>query len=179
MWGGIASRGPVCKSAFLSGSRSSGVNVGPMGPADLARAIAVAATAHSDQVDKSGQPYILHPIRVMLACADQSFDTRIAAVLHDVVEDTWVTFELLQQMNFSSEVIDGVDALTRRDGEDYFDYIERCTLDPIGAAVKLADLADNSDPLRACEGFECALARYNKARSIIERALNGNQTPTL
>src|SRR3712207_2770049 len=95
--------------------------------ADLARAIAIAASAHADQIDKSGHPYILHPIRVMQRVSEHGLAVQIVAVLHDVVEDTAVTLDELRQLGFTEEVLEGVDAMTRRDAEDYYAYIERCS----------------------------------------------------
>jgi (p)ppGpp synthase/HD superfamily hydrolase len=143
-----------------------------MGPtqADLARAILIAAQAHSDQLDKAGRPYILHPIRVMQRVHQHGPAAEIVAVLHDVVEDTPVTLEELADQGFGPDIIAGVDALTRRDGEDYFDYIERCSQDQIGCLVKLADLEDNSDPIRSFPGQR--IGRYSAAREIIARALD-------
>jgi len=142
-----------------------------MGPDDLARAIALAAAAHATQIDKSGRPYILHPIRVMLKCASESWETQIVAVLHDTVEDTWVALDLLRRMEFSDAVIDGVDAMSRRKGEDYRDYILRCAENRIAVVVKLADLADNSDPVRAWPGRDSAMQKYAMAREILERVV--------
>jgi (p)ppGpp synthase/HD superfamily hydrolase len=139
--------------------------------ADLARAIAVAATAHAEQIDKAGQPYILHPIRVMQHVREHGVLAQTVAVLHDVVEDTWVTLDILRSMGYSDEVVDGVDAVTRREGEEYFRYIERCAQHPAAALVKLADLADNSDPIRAFEGSGGLIERYGKARRIVEDAI--------
>jgi len=76
--------------------------------ATLERAIAIAAAAHAGQVDKAGQPYILHPLRVMLRVATEH--ERIAAVLHDVVEDTDVTLHTLAAEGFAPEVIAAVEA---------------------------------------------------------------------
>jgi (p)ppGpp synthase/HD superfamily hydrolase len=140
-------------------------------PADLARAIAVAATAHADQLDKAGNPYVLHPIRVMQRVTGHGLMAQIVAILHDVVEDTWVTLELLRQMGFPESVILAVDAVTRREGEKYFDYIERAAANPVGAIVKLADLADNSDPVRAFPGSAGLIERYGRARQIVESAI--------
>src|SRR4051795_13689583 len=113
-----------------------------MGPEDLARAIALAASAHVGQIDKSGKPYILHPVRVMQRSSSESWDTQIVAILHDTVEDTWVTLDILRSAGFSDPVVEGVDAITHRKGEDYVAYTRRCALSPIAVIVKLADLAD-------------------------------------
>src|SRR5687767_2629355 len=81
----------------------------------LERAIAIAAQAHAGQVDKAGQPYILHPLRVMLRLATE--EERIVGVLHDVVEDTPVSLQQLRDEGFSESVLSAVEALTKRDGE--------------------------------------------------------------
>lgn len=141
--------------------------------ADLARAIRIAAVAHGDQLDKAGRPYVLHPVRVMQRVHHHGLVAEIVAILHDVVEDTPVTLNDLAEMGFGPDVIAAVDAMTRREGEDYFDYIERCSQDEIACIVKLADLEDNSDPVRAFPGQR--LGRYSQAREIIARALDGRQ----
>ncbi|MDZ4797183.1 MAG: hypothetical protein SGI92_03395 [Bryobacteraceae bacterium] len=145
-----------------------------MGPEDLARAIAIAAAAHATQIDKSGKPYILHPVRVLLRLAAHSWEVQIVAVLHDTVEDTWVTLDMLRGMEFSGAVIAGVEAMTHREGEPYLEYIERCARDVIGAVVKLADLDDNCDPIRAWPGRERAMEKYSKARVVLARITAGS-----
>lgn len=114
---------------------------------NLSRAIKIATEAHDGQLDKGGAPYILHPLRVMLAV--QGDRERIAAVLHDVAEDCpeWPLWRL-QAEPFSGAVCDALDALTRRAGEDYRAFIDRCAADPIARVVKLADLKDNMDLTR-------------------------------
>lgn len=109
----------------------------------LERAIAIAAAAHAGVADKGGQPYILHPLRVMLAV--ESTEERIAAVLHDVIEDTPWTLDQLHQEGFSSVVLQALDALTKRDDEDYLTFVRRAGSHPVARVVKLADLADNMD----------------------------------
>ena len=148
-----------------------------MNQADLARAIAIAASAHAEQIDKCGRPYILHPIRVMQRVAEHGVVAQIVAVLHDVVEDTWITLDLLPRMGFTDEVVAGVDAMSRRDGEEYFAYVERCGRNRIASLVKLADLDDNSDPVRAFKGQGTLIQRYEKAREIILRALQQHRPP--
>lgn len=107
----------------------------------LERAIAIAVEAHAGQVDKAGAPYILHPLRVMLAVSN---DCKETAVLHDVVEDSddW-TLERLAAEGFHPIVLSALDHLTRRDGENYADFIERCRSNSIARAVKKADVMDN------------------------------------
>ena len=71
--------------------------------ATLERALEIAAKAHAGQMDKAGQPYVLHPLRMMLAVTTP--EARMAAVLHDVVEDTAVTLEELRDEGFPAAVI--------------------------------------------------------------------------
>ena len=132
----------------------------------LERAIAIAAEAHAGQVDKAGAPYILHPLRVMLAC--QTDEERIVGVLHDVCEDCpgW-DFARLRAEGFSEQVIAGLDAVTKREGEDYPAFVRRAAADPIGRAVKRADLADNSDLSRIAAPSERDHARLERYRAAI------------
>jgi (p)ppGpp synthase/HD superfamily hydrolase len=132
----------------------------------LERAIAIAAEAHAGQVDKAGQPYILHPLRMMLSLA--TTDERIVAALHDVVEDCpgW-DFARLREEGFSDTVLAALDAVTNRAGEDYDAFVARAAADPIGRRVKLADLRDNSDVSRIATPTARDHARIEKyARAI-------------
>jgi len=108
----------------------------------LTNAIALAVEAHRGQTDKAGEPYILHPLRVMLAV--QGEVERIAAVLHDVIEDRpkSLSFDDIALM-FGADVWHAVDALTRRKGEHYFDYVRRAAAHPVARDVKIADVTDN------------------------------------
>lgn len=133
--------------------------------ATLERAIEIAAKAHAGQVDKAGQPYVLHPLRMMLAVTTP--EARMAAVLHDVVEDTAVTIEELRGEDFPAAVISAVEALTKREGEDYEAFIRRVAPNPIAREVKLADLRDNSDLSRIAEPTEKDRARIEKYRRAI------------
>ncbi len=113
----------------------------------LERAIAIAAEAHAGQLDKAGEPYILHPLRVMLAL--ETTEDRIVGVLHDVVEDN-VAWPLaaLRAEGFSEAVLEAIDAVSRREGEDYAAFVHRAAQNEIGRRVKIADLADNMDLMR-------------------------------
>lgn len=115
--------------------------------ATLERAIIIAATAHATAVDKANSPYILHPLRLMLALEDEV--SRIVAVLHDVVEDSMPPnrwgFAELRAEGFSEEVLAALDCVTRRDEESYEAFIDRCSPNPIACKVKSADLNDNLD----------------------------------
>ena len=110
----------------------------------LQRAIEIATLAHQGQVDKSGNDYIGHPLRVMEM--GKTEDERIVGVLHDVVEDTGWTFEALQAEGFSQEVIDALRCVTKlSENENYDDFIERVRKNPLAVAVKINDLTDNMD----------------------------------
>ena len=134
----------------------------------LERAIAIAAEAHAGAVDKGGAPYILHPLRVMLAMTGE--DARIAAVLHDVVEDSAWTLDALRTDGFSETVVTAVAAVTKREGEDYLDFVRRAKRHPVAAEVKLGDLADNSDLSRLPDPTPRdydRLAKYRAAMAIL------------
>lgn len=127
---------------------------------DLQRAIEIAVAAHRGQVRKGGTPYILHPLRLMLAV--ESDEERIAAVLHDVVEDTEVTLRDLAQEGFSAAVLDALSLLTHDDDQDYMDYIEEIKTNPLARAVKLADLKDNTNVFELPEIRPRDLERFAK-----------------
>src|SRR5215468_10412999 len=109
----------------------------------LEDAIALAAGWHRGQRYPSltGEPFILHPLRVMLQV--NSDDARIVAVLHDVLEDTACSVVDLRRAGYAERVIEALDRMTRRDCEAYEPYIERIAEDPLARQVKLADLKDN------------------------------------
>jgi (p)ppGpp synthase/HD superfamily hydrolase len=135
----------------------------------LSRAIRIAAEAHEGQLDKAGQPYVLHVLRVMFGC--QSPEAQVAAALHDVVEDTNWTLDDLRREGFSETVVEIVDALTRREGEDYVDFARRAAATPLGREVKRADLLDNMDIRRIANPSEKdweRLKRYRKALDMID-----------
>jgi (p)ppGpp synthase/HD superfamily hydrolase len=109
--------------------------------ATIEKALQIAARAHEGQVDKHGQPYILHLLRVMSAVEGE--EARIVAILHDVIEDTSVTAEDLRREGFGEPVLAALDCLTHRQGEPYAEYVIRCKGQDIARWVKLADLEDN------------------------------------
>lgn len=138
---------------------------------DLAKAIRIAAIAHESQIDKAGQPYVLHVLRVMLRCTTP--DARIAAVLHDLVEDTDWTLDRLRDEGFSESIVAVIDSLTRRPSEDYFDYVRRALQNPLAREVKRADLLDNLDTSRipAPTARDWArIERYQQAMLLLEQA---------
>lgn len=132
----------------------------------LEKAVQIASKAHEGQKDKAGKPYILHPLRVMLAMEDETEMT--VAVLHDVVEDTPWTIEQLRDEDFPENVIQAIDCLTQRDGESYDAFIERVRNHPVAAKVKIADLEDNMDADRLddlCDEDLSRIEKYKKARA--------------
>jgi (p)ppGpp synthase/HD superfamily hydrolase len=114
----------------------------------LVAAIDLALRAHGTQVDKAGMPYILHPLHVMGLV--HGIDAKIVAVLHDVVEDTDATLLDIanHQVEFSHEIVQAVDAITKRDGETNREYWTRVRANPLALRVKLADIAHNSSEER-------------------------------
>jgi (p)ppGpp synthase/HD superfamily hydrolase len=126
----------------------------------LARAIALASEAHLDQREKSGAPYILHPIRVMLRMDTEA--EMMVAILHDVIEDTPWTFDQLRQEGFSEEVIEALDCVTRRSTETYAEFVDRARHNPLARKVKLADLEDNMDVRRLPDITAKSLDRLKK-----------------
>ncbi len=135
------------------------------------KAIETAAKAHDGQVDKAGEAYIFHPLRVMLNVMGGE-NVKCAAVLHDVMEDSGITEEELRAMGFPENVLNALRLLTRQEGQDYFDYVRTLKPNPIAKAVKLADLADNMDMSRIKEPTEKdykRLEKYKKAKEILEK----------
>ena len=135
----------------------------PVSPLD--EAIILATQAHRNQVDKAGAPYILHPLRVMLTQADDA--RRIAAVLHDVPEDSDMTPEFIKE-RFGKTIADAIVALTRRDDEDYQTFISRCASNAVARDVKRADIADNLNLSRLPTVSERDLARADKYRRALQ-----------
>ncbi len=136
--------------------------------ANLERAIELAVKHHKGQVDKAGQPYILHPLRLMLAMSTES--ERIVAVLHDIVEDTPITLDDLRKEGFSEKIVSAIECVTKHDGEDYDSFIERISHNPLATSVKLADLEDNMDLSRLSEVTEKDLlrvAKYQRAKKVL------------
>jgi (p)ppGpp synthase/HD superfamily hydrolase len=142
----------------------------------LEDAIALAAHWHRGQQYPSlmGEPFILHPLRVLLQV--DSDDARIVAALHDVLEDTACSMGELRRAGYSEQVIEAVDRLTRRDGEAYEAYIERIAEDPLARQVKLADLTDNLANNRrladasAQQDVQERISRYERAIARLQAA---------
>ena len=131
----------------------------------LEKAIQLATHAHSNQIDKAGSPYILHPLRLMMKM--ESENEKIVAVLHDIVEDTPVTLEQLAREGFDTEILNAVDRVTNRPEESYDDFIIRAASNPIGYKVKMADLNDNLDISRIPNPTQKDFQRLSKYRKAI------------
>jgi (p)ppGpp synthase/HD superfamily hydrolase len=142
--------------------------------ATLERAIQIAAEAHAGQLDKAGQPYILHPLRVMLHM--KSEQERIVAVLHDVIEDASVTLMQLTDEGFSSIVIDAVQALTKLPGESRLAAAARAAKNPIALAVKLADNSENMDMSRIPQPTAKDIARLEEYKAVRDLLLRASMT---
>lgn len=126
------------------------------------RALRLAADAHRGQTDKAGMPYLLHPFHLAEQMTDEI--SVCVALLHDVVEDSSVTFAQLEQ-EFPPEVTGPVRLLTHEKGTDYLAYVRALRSDPVARTVKLADLAHNEDEGRfaGCEDLHAEeLARRRK-----------------
>ena len=136
---------------------------------NLDRAIEIAVAAHKGHVDKGGNPYILHPLSVMMSL--DSEEERISGVLHDVVEDSeeW-SFEKLRLEGFSIPVIEALKSVTKlSDDEDYDVFITRCLSNPIGRRVKIADIQHNLDVTRIGVIEERDMDRLNKYKKALIR----------
>lgn len=135
-----------------------------------AKAMRIAYAAHHGQVDKAGVPYIFHPLHLAEAMEDET--SCCVALLHDTVEDTDLTFEMLEK-EFPPEVMDALKLLTHPKEVPYFDYVRAVKQNPIAVKVKLADIAHNSDQSRL---LGCGMPqetqayfrdKYTKAKAIL------------
>jgi guanosine-3',5'-bis(diphosphate) 3'-pyrophosphohydrolase len=116
----------------------------------LEKMILLAVNAHAGQMDKGGIPYILHPITVLQEVMNLSDDEELAciAILHDVIEDTDVTFIDLYREGATARIVNGVVCLTKMPGETYEEYKERVFSNRDAMIVKMADLRHNSNLAR-------------------------------
>ena len=126
----------------------------------LEKAIGIAVEAHRGQKDRYGAPYITHPLRVMQRLEEPT--GKILGILHDVVEDTDWALEDLAREGFPQQVLDALDCLTKREGEEYEKFVERSAANSLAKRVKLADLEDNMDLRRFPEVLENDLPRLQK-----------------
>jgi (p)ppGpp synthase/HD superfamily hydrolase len=137
----------------------------------LEKAIYIAVSAHLGQKDRYGNPFILHPLRMMMRMDTE--EEWIVAVLHDVVEKSDRTLEDLRHEGFPEEIIDAVNRLTKRPGEDYKTHLRRAKTDPLARKVKIADLEDNMDPKRIkdfAEEDKTRLERFHSTWSELKKS---------
>lgn len=130
------------------------------------KAMKLCFEAHKDQVDKSGLPYVFHPFHLAEQMDDEL--TTVAALLHDVVEDTDYALDDLRNMGFPEEVLEALALLTHEDSVPYMEYVAKAKENSIARAVKLADLRHNSDLTRLDYVDDRALARVEKYRQAME-----------
>jgi (p)ppGpp synthase/HD superfamily hydrolase len=134
------------------------------------KAMRFAYEAHAGVYDKGGVPYVFHPFHVAEQM-NSEYDVCVA-LMHDVVEDTNYTIEYIKELGFPDEIVEAVDCLTRRKGQDYMEYIRLVKQNPMAVRVKLADIEHNSDVTRIPEGeekyFETLHKRYAQAKKILE-----------
>lgn len=134
------------------------------------KAIKLAYQAHDGQLDKAGMPYILHPIHLAEQMDDEI--STCVAILHDVVEDTDVTFEDLEK-EFPESVLEPLRYLTHQKGVPYMEYVERILENDIAVKVKLADIDHNMDQSRFCgmdvdeKTMEYFRNKYTKAKAVL------------
>jgi len=126
----------------------------------LDKAIMIASEAHAGQLDKSGQRYILHPMRLMQKFVRE--EERIVAVLHDVVEDSNVSLNDLKTYGFAKSIIDAIDCLSKRNNESYDGFIARISSNYLAKKIKIEDLKDNLDLTRLTSITDSDLVRIKK-----------------
>lgn len=129
-------------------------------PELLDKAAIICVTKHAGQRDKMGCAYFQHPMRVAMRCKKD--EEKIVALLHDTIEDTDVTPEYLLAEGFPKHIVDGILAVTKRDGESYEDFVARAKANSLGRVVKLHDLEDNLDIFRLSSLDADMTRRYNK-----------------
>lgn len=123
---------------------------------DLSKAIEIARSVHEGQVDKAGKPYFEHVQAVceiaskMILSRNEEYDdflvqAKIVSYLHDVVEDTSLTIDDLRKHHIPTDCILAIETLTKKSGQDYWDYLAKVKLDKLATVVKIADLTHNSD----------------------------------
>lgn len=146
----------------------------------LIQAIQLAIELHEGQLDKSGKPFINHPLRVMNQMPTR--EHAIVAVLHDTVEDKRITWENLAAYKFSSAVMGALYTMTRRkdEGEMYADYLYRVRRNVMARVVKIADIRDNLDLTRYDNLKKAEISmeeRYFKALEYL--TMQGEYTPSI
>jgi (p)ppGpp synthase/HD superfamily hydrolase len=129
----------------------------------------ISAMGHDGVRRKDDRPYFLHPVRVAIRC--ETIETKIVALLHDLVEDTYWTLDDLLVAGFDEGIVAAVDSVTKRpnSGETYMEFCARAKANPIGRIVKIADIEDNMSDMRGldAEEREFLTKRYSKALTFL------------
>ena len=137
----------------------------------IEKAIILATKKHTGQVDKADQPYIFHPLRLMLKVS--TTEQKIVAVLHDILEDTDTTVVDLISLGFSDEIVEAVQALTKNRGESRIEAAYRAVKNPIARVVKLADVLDNMDLSRISHPTTRDLIRLEEYKQVQQILITG------
>ena len=126
---------------------------------------AIALYAHQGQKDKGGNDYILHPRAV--AAQMKTKEEKTVALLHDIVEDTFVTKETLENL-FGKEISEAVSTMSHKPQETYEEYIKKVARNHLARRVKIADLNHNMDLSRLPYISEKDLKRVEKYKKAME-----------
>ncbi|MCF6344887.1 MAG: hypothetical protein L3J00_00280 [Thiomicrorhabdus sp.] len=137
---------------------------------NLDKAIELACKAHKGQVDKADQPYILHPLRLMLKFKNKQ--EQVVAVLHDSIEDSDMTLEYLASCGFSQVTLDALDCLSKRKNEDYEIFINRVLTNQLAIKIKIEDIKDNLDLTRIKSINNEDLKRIFKYHNSLQKLLS-------
>lgn len=137
----------------------------------LSNMLMLATYKHAGQLDKSGQPYILHPLAVMHLLYTDDEELQCIALGHDLIEDTDTSLYDLENLGFSDRVVRAIYALTRPEGMPYFEYKAQVKTNPDAIRVKLADLQHNMDPSRKYEMPLSFKKRYSEFHRELQALL--------
>jgi guanosine-3',5'-bis(diphosphate) 3'-pyrophosphohydrolase len=132
----------------------------------LDKALLIATNAHHGQFDKGGNPYILHPLKVMHYLKSNDEELMCMALLHDVIEDTDVTYQDLRDSGISDRVIKALMCLTKQRGQTYNEYKTAVFSNVDAMKVKMADLRHNTDIRRLKGVTEKDIARIAKYQNF-------------
>lgn len=129
------------------------------------KALKLCFEAHKEQTDKTGLPYVFHPFHLAEQMDDEI--STVCALLHDVVEDTDITFDDLSAMGFPQDVTDVLKLLTHEKSVPYMEYVKKISTNPVATKVKIADLRHNSDVTRLDVLDEDMKKRFEKYRQAL------------
>lgn len=149
----------------------------------LERAAKICLSVHAEQRDKAGKAYFMHPFRVSMNC--DTDEEKIVALLHDVMEDGDINGDFLLHNGFSKSVVDAIFSLTRKEEEEYDDFVKRVAYNPLARRVKIKDIEDNlnilrlnclnEEDLRRCNKYLAALNYLKNYKEEKNYSLNGNK----